>query len=207
MSKREWIWWGICIAILGLVVTYNVYAREENSKVPSPQVVIRTVMTTALAEISIDKGHYQSNYEALYTLIDSIVVPHLDSTKLAKSVLGKYWKELKEYEQVEFIDLFQQTIIKTYALYILDYESTYDIKFRETRFNSDGTRAVVEMLVLTERDAVSTSFLLHNNDQYWKIYNFSIDGINLAIIYKTSYASIIQRDGVQGLLQQLREKN
>ena len=94
-----------------------------------------------------------------------------------------------------------------YAAYLLEYKDTMAITFRPTSFNTNRTRAGVKMrLHLTATTKVDTIFLLYVTDGKWKIYNFSIDGINFGIIYRNTYKQLINNLGIEGVLERMREK-
>ena len=94
-----------------------------------------------------------------------------------------------------------------YAAYLLEYKDTMAITFRPTSFNTNRTRAGVKMrLHLTATTKVDTIFLLHVTNRRWKIYNFSIDGINFGIIYRNTYKQLINNLGIEGVLERMREK-
>ena len=134
-------------------------------------------------------------------------MPHVDVLKMSKLILGRNWNEFTTEQQEEFAFLFEATLNKMYAAYLLEYKDTMAITFRPTSFNTDRTRAGVKMrLHLTATTKVDTTFLLHVTNRRWKIYNFSIDGINFGIIYRNTYKQLINNLGIEGVLERMREK-
>ena len=41
----------------------------------------------------------------------------------------------------------------------------------------------------------------------WKAYDITVDGVSLVTNYRSSFAAIIQQQGMDGLIRQLAEKN
>ena len=98
-----------------------------------------------------------------------------------------------------------------YAIHILEYKSDYVITFRPTDYSvcSDFVcrRATVTMILHLDKSKTTTKFFLYRDtNNEWKIWNLTIEGINLGIAYRNSYASIFEKVGMDGLLQKLRRK-
>ena len=118
--------------------------------------------------------------------------------------------ELESFVQTappKFALLFETTLKAMYAAYLLQYKDTMAITFRPTSFNTNRTRAGVKMMLhLSATSKVNTRFLLYVIEGNWKIYNFSIDGINFGIVYRNTYAQLIRSLGIEGVLERMREK-
>ena len=204
MSKKEWIWWGIWIVFLGIFVAFNVFANEWRhgaTQEEDPKILISGIMHSAVLEL-------QSEEEVdPHELVERILMPHVDVLKMSKLILGRNWNEFTTEQQEEFAFLFEATLNKMYAAYLLEYKDTMAITFRPTSFNTNRTRAGVKMrLHLTATRKVDTIFLLYVTEGKWKIYNFSIDGINFGIIYRNTYKQLINNLGIEGVLERMREK-
>ena len=140
-------------------------------------------------------------------LVERMLMPHVDVLKMSKLILGRNWNRFTIEQQEEFAFLFETTLNKMYAAYLLEYKDTMALTFRSTGFNTNRTRANVHMLLhLSATSKVNTRFLLYVTDGIWKIYNFSIDGINFGIIYRNTYKQLINNLGIDGTLERMREK-
>ena len=134
-------------------------------------------------------------------------MPHGDVLKMSKLILGRKWNERTTEQQEEFAFLVAATLQTMYAAYLIEYKDTMALTFRPTGFNTNHTRANVHMLLhLSATNKVHTRFLLYATEGIWKIYNFSIDGINFGIIYRNTYKQLINNLGIEGVLNGMREK-
>ena len=204
MNKREWIWWGIWIVFLGIFVAFNVFANEwrhGETQEEDPKILISGIMHSAVLELRSDEEVDPQE------LVERMLMPHVDVLKMSKLILGRNWNEFTTEQQEEFAFLFEATLKKMYAAYLLEYKDTMALTFRPTGFNTNHTRANVHMLLhLSATNKVHTRFLLYATEGIWKIYNFSIDGINFGIIYRNTYKQLINNLGIEGVLEQMREK-
>ena len=201
MSKREWIWWGIWVIFLGIFVAFNVFANGQDVEQKDPKLLISAITYSAILELRANEDVDP------HELVERILMPHVDVLKMSKLILGRNFSRMTLEQQEEFALLFETTLKAMYAAYLLQYKDTMAITFRPTSFNTDSTRAAVKMrLHLTVQTKVDTTFLLHNLEGKWYIYNFSIDGINFGIVYRNTYAQLIRSLGIEGVLERMREK-
>lgn len=206
MTKREWIWWSIWVIFLSIFVAFNVFANEGEwrhgeTQEEDPKILISGIMHSAVLELRSDEEVDP------HELVERILMPHVDVLKMSKLILGRNWNQFTIEQQEEFALLFETTLKAMYAAYLLQYKDTMAITFRPTSFNTNRTRAGVKMMLhLSATSKVNTRFLLYVIEGNWKIYNFSIDGINFGIIYRNTYKQLINNLGIEGVLNRMREK-
>ena len=201
MSKREWFFWGIWIIFLGIFIAFNVFANGRDVEQEDPKLLISAITYSAILEL-------RSNDDVdPHELVERILMPHVDVLKMSKLILGRNFSRMTLEQQEEFALLFETTLKAMYAAYLLQYKDTMAITFRPTSFNTNRTRAGVKMMLhLSATSKVNTRFLLYVIEGNWKIYNFSIDGINFGIIYRNTYKQLINNLGIEGVLNRMREK-
>tara|TARA_B100001179_G_C18468304_1_gene350218 strand:- start:117 stop:779 length:663 start_codon:yes stop_codon:yes gene_type:complete len=204
--KHDKIFWSIWIICLGMFIAYNVFAnsdgwRHGETQEEDPKILISGIMHSAVMELRSDDEVNP------HELVERLLMPHVDVPKMSKLILGRNWNHFTIAQQEEFAFLFETTLKKMYAAYLLEYKDTMALTFRSTGYNTNRTRANVHMILhLSATKKVNTRFLLHVTDGIWKIYNFSIDGINFGIIYRNTYKQLINNLGIKGTLERMREK-
>ena len=204
MSKKEFFI-PLCLLVI-LVLGARAFAnsdgwRHGETQEEDPKILISGIMHSAVLELRSDEEVDPQE------LVERILMPHVDALKMSKLILGRNWNQFTTEQQEEFALLFETTLNKMYAAYLLEYKDTMAITFRPTSFNTNRTRAGVKMrLHLTATTKVDTIFLLHVVEGKWYIYNFSIDGINFGIIYRNTYKQLINNLGIEGVLERMREK-
>ena len=204
MSKKEFFI-PLCLLIL-LVLGSRAFAsndewRHGETQEEDPKILISGIMHSAVLELRSDEEVDPQE------LVERMLMPHVDVLKMSKLILGRNWNRFTIEQQEEFAFLFEATLKKMYAAYLLEYKDTMALTFRPTGFNTNRTRANVHMLLhLSATKKVHTRFLLYVTEDIWKIYNFSIDGINFGIIYRNTYKQLINNLGIEGVLERMREK-
>ena len=51
------------------------------------------------------------------------------------------------------------------------------------------------------------AFAVKDRDGTWKVYDVNVKGISLVMNYRSSFAEQIQREGLDGLIAQLEQRN
>ena len=82
-------------------------------------------------------------------------------------------------------------------------ESTF--AYPENRVEKD--RAVVMTIIENGGDKISIDYRLMLKDNAWLVYDVIIENIGLVSNYRSEFSGIIRKEGYDGLLKRLREKN
>jgi len=181
----------------------------EFDEIYDPKYLIEDVIYDIIRTIRRDRERYEDNKEEVYRLVKEIIMPHVDVAKMSTLILGRNKHQFTEEQFTEFIYLFENITIHSYAMYILDYKDSYSLYFHATRFNNTRTTATVHMILKLEQNRkVTTHFALYydKNTATWKIFNLAFEGINYGLVYRHSYNDIIKNHGIDVLLNRLRKK-
>jgi len=149
----------------------------------------------------------EQNQDRLYDLVDEIVLPHFDFVIMSRRVLGKYWREASPEQRRRFVEEFKTLLVHTYAVALLEYKDQ-KIVFLPPRERSDGSQVSIRMQILqTAGPTIPMSYDLYLRDDAWKVYDVAVDGVSLVINFRSTFAAEIRRNGVDGLIARLAEKN
>jgi len=128
-----------------------------------------------------------------------------DVPGIGQFVLGRYWRTATPEEQQEFLKLFQEYIVQSYAAQLGEYGGE---PFRVLGSRPSGN----ETVVTSEIDRPSGSRILV--DWYVvdrggpKISDVYVAGVSMKVTQRDQFASVIQRNGGQvgALLTMLRQR-
>jgi phospholipid transport system substrate-binding protein len=129
-----------------------------------------------------------------------------DVPGIGQFVLGRYWRVATPEEQQEFLRLFQEYIVQSYAAQLGEYGGE---PFRVIGSRPSGN----ETVVTSEIDRPSGSRILV--DWYVverggtpKISDVYVAGVSMKVTQRDQFASVIQRNGgrVEPLLAMLRQR-
>jgi phospholipid transport system substrate-binding protein len=169
--------------------------------------VVRMTVDRVTERLVAQKRELKANPERIYELIHELVIPHFDFPSIARWVLGRTWREASPEQKEAFVGEFRTLLVRTYAKALLEY-SEEPIRFLDTEQRPESNL----VLVKTEVDQPSGQpipihYRLHISDGNWKVVDVTVDGVSLVSTYRGSFASEIQRHGLDGLIVRLTERN
>jgi phospholipid transport system substrate-binding protein len=135
------------------------------------------------------------------------VFPHLDRERTAQWVLGANWRKATPAQRAQFVEEFSELLLRTYGTALRQYDSE-KLNFLPVNAPEGADRVTVRTeIVRPDGPKVSVDYRLTNRSGEWKVYDVVIENVSLVVTYRSEYAAIIKRDGMDGLLKQLADRN
>ena len=190
-------------AVLGLLL---VGALAPASAQTGPVDVVRGTAERVLEQLRTDPARYQDD-KVLFGLVREVVFPHLDRERTAQWVLGANWRKATPAQRAQFVEEFSELLLRTYGTALRQYDSEV-LNFLPVHAPEGANRVTVRTEIIRPNGPkVSVDYLLTNRSGEWKVYDVIIENVSLVVTYRSEYAAIIQRDGIDGLLKQLAARN
>jgi phospholipid transport system substrate-binding protein len=54
---------------------------------------------------------------------------------------------------------------------------------------------------------MSIDYVLHENDNAWRVFDLVTDGVGLVQNYRSQFNKVIAKEGIAGLLERMRKKS
>lgn len=174
----------------------------------SPDVLVKQMTEEVIERLTKDRAVFSADKQKLYTMVDSIILPHVDFTRMARLVLGKYWKQASATQKTEFADEFKGLLVRTYATALFEYNGE-KIRYRPFHMKQGADRVAVKTEVVPQDGPrIPVFFSLRKSElDDWKIYDIRLDGVSLVTNYRSSYRRMIQTEGLDSLITTLAAKN
>lgn len=166
----------------------------------SPRALVETGITEVL-EVVQDTGLDPATRR---TKLSDLIARRFDFNTMGRSILARNWKKATAEQQVEFVDLLRQLLENTYIATIENYNGE-PLRYGEEKISGKKAAVPVSITLKTGVEA-PLLFKLRNKSGNWGIYDVVIEGASLVNTYRGSFGSIVARDGMDGLLKQLRDK-
>ena len=193
---------------MGLMLSALFFFAAAQAAMPSAEEVVRTTTDQVVARLVDQKPELEAHPERIYDLIHELVIPHFDFASMSKWVLGKSWKDASPTQRDAFISQFRTLLVRTYAKALLEYSEEV-IRFLPVEPNPSSNLVLVKTEVEQSAGsaAIPIQYRLHITEGAWKVVDVSVDGVSLVSTYRGSFASDIQRDGLDALIGRLEERN
>ncbi len=196
--------------LLSLITTFflatSLAVSAENMS--EPQTLVKNASDKMLKALEDNEAELEKSPDKIYSLVENILMPYFDFEKMSKLALGKNWRQLDQDQRVKFVEEFRLLLIRTYSTAMLEYTNE-EIRLLPFRDDVSKKRVTVPMeVVQPSGPAIPLALSLYeNDDNQWKVYDVKIDGISLVTNYRSSFASDIRNKGIDGLIDDLAERN
>jgi|TARA_R110000868_G_scaffold31265_1_gene114670 phospholipid transport system substrate-binding protein len=198
-------WFGFLFAgLLMLSASTMVHAQEEIN----PYQMLQDVVTKTFDRIKRERQQIEANPELLRDVMEQELLPYADYNFSALKVLGKHFRNLPKEKIPEFIKVFRQYLITTFALAMAYYDGQV-VEFQPIR-QVDGEKTVTVRAVVKEpgRPDINLAFKLRKNKKTneWKAYDMVAEGISLLSSKQSEFESILRQDGIQAVIDLMNDR-
>ncbi len=192
--------------ILGafLLLAVSIGTTGEIQAQTSPQEAARFVQALGSEAVLLQSAVRSEPPETRTAVLRDLVRRGFNLELTSQFVLGKFWHRATARQRTEFQDLFTEYLLNSYARRIGSYHAeTLDIVASHPVGSKD---VLVETSVTGDDGATNPIWRVRAQDGVYKIIDVSIDGVSLALTQRREFAAVINRQGLDGLLDMLRQK-
>ncbi len=187
--------------VAGMLLVAQIVSAEEN-----PTTLVSETSEIVRAILVKENG---SNTEAVRTEVQQVLYPRFDFNRMTALAVGKHWKQATSEQKTALSDEFRTLLTRTYFSTMLRYrDAKLNVK-QEPLLANDGKEATVksDVVVGNAQQPVLIDYVLYHTEEGWKVFNVSVEGASLVTVYRNQFAEEINKGGLDGLIQSLRNKN
>ena len=174
--------YGVCLVVLLLLG--NSMSLASASVAPGD--LVESTANKLLETIKAEKESIDQNPKRIYQLVDEIVLPHFDFPRMAKRVLGKYWRSATPKQRKAFTLVFRDLLVRTYSNSLTEY-TDQKITYLPVRQGSNAKKVTVRSEVeLASGTPIEVAYSLATKKDRWMVYDIKIDGVSLVTNYRSS---------------------
>jgi phospholipid transport system substrate-binding protein len=172
-----------------------------------PEQLIRDTSDKVLDEIKSNASRYSEDPQRVHDLVDELVLPHFDFSAMTDLALGRYKDEVSLEQRPEIISEFRSLLVRTYSSALLEYTDQAVIYLPMEGVEADGEVTVRTEIEQAGGFPIPIDYRLRQGDDGWKVFDISVDEVSLVTNYRSSFARAIKKDGIDGLIKTLRDRN
>ena len=205
------------IQLISLFLTFSALGYAEatptTSVNPSPKDILEKTTLDIINKLNSKRSQLKANPHLVNQLVEETLLPHIDFITASKLVMGKYWRRASKQQKLDFIRQFRSLLLRFYSSGLAGYLTENEIDpdmfvFLPLRAAEGSKQVTVSSELHTPGGKiVMVRYNMHNGHKGWKVYDVSVDGISMITTYRTSFASEIQKKGIDGLISSLSNKN
>ncbi|MBL8381766.1 MAG: ABC transporter substrate-binding protein [Burkholderiales bacterium] len=191
----------------GVILAGLAFARPASAQ-EAPDALIKRVVSEVTSVIDSDREIRAGNRQKITALVDSRIVPHLNFQAMTRTATGRHWPRATADQQRALVREFSRLLINTYAGALSNYRPETTIEYRPLRLEAGETEAVVRSTLKSKGgEPIQFDYYLERVDGAWKVIDLNVLGARLVETYKNQFNSVINADGIDGLIRMLSEKN
>lgn len=173
----------------------------------TPDALARSVTDEVLAIVRADKEIQAGNQKKMIELVEEKVAPHFSFTRMTQLAMGRNWRQADPEQQKRLAAEFRTLLIRTYTSAFAQYRNQ-SVEYRPPRMQPGDTDVVVQSVIRQPYgQPITVDYAMEKTADGWKVYNVKIEGVSLIENYRNTFNTEIQKNGVDGLIRALSEKN
>ncbi|WP_317201810.1 ABC transporter substrate-binding protein [Janthinobacterium sp.] len=193
------------IAAASLALAFGAQAAAPAAEAPDALVkrISQEVIDTAKGDKDIQAG----NQKRVMDLVESKILPYVDFQRMTSLAAGRFWRDATPEQQKQLAAEFRTLLVFTYSGALSQIKNE-TVEFKPLRADAGDTEVEVRSQVNMARgEPVVLNYRVAKGATGWKIYDINVLGAWLVETYKGSFASEISKNGIDGLIKTLSEKN
>jgi phospholipid transport system substrate-binding protein len=192
----------IALAACAAVFVNPAMAQEE-----APDAMIRRisqeVQTIAKSDAAIQGG----NMSRMVSVVEEKILPYVNFERMTSLAAGRFWRQATPEQQKQLIAEFRGLLIYTYSG-ALSQVRDQKIEFRPLKLDPGATDVEVRSRVIQPQgEPILLNYRVEKTPAGWKMYDVNVMGAWLVEAYKGTFATEIGKNGVDGLIKMLADKN
>ncbi len=209
-SYRNWLW-KFTLAIFAFTSLINI--SQAADAISDPQAEIETTFNKLIKKLQENSGTIKEDQSIAYKISEELITPYIDFKRITRLVVGKHWRQADEAQREQLYKEVKSLLVRSYVTAMASYSDQIvaqkdQIKYKPSRFKPGDKKATVRSSVTLSggKNADVQYKMLYAKD-IWKIYDIRIEGVSLAITYRTTFGDSIKEKGLEGLIAQLTDQN
>jgi phospholipid transport system substrate-binding protein len=167
----------------------------------TPQDFIQRLGDRTVAILSEDASD-QQKLARIKDLLDQAT----DLDLVARLVMGRYWRSATEEQRREYVRLFNALLMQTMAERFSWYSGeTFEIQ-DATPVDERDTMVATRILRPSGKPPIQVDWRVRQSDGRYLLIDIVAEGVSLVVSQRSEAAEFINRNGVDGLLQEMRNR-
>jgi phospholipid transport system substrate-binding protein len=186
------------LAAYFLVAAFSAIAADA-----TPDAMVKSTVEDVLAVIKTNKDK-----QALRQLAEQKVLPHFDFKHMTQLAMGAAWKQANPAQQAALENSFRTLLVNIYTSALSMSSSGNQTVEIKAGAKQDGNEATVKTVVKDPgKEPVAIDYHMEKTAEGWKVYDVVVENLSLVTNYRGTFATEVNRSGIDGLIKVLQDKN
>ena len=169
----------------------------------SPNDVVQAAADALEVALEGRKDQLANDPDALYAMVDDILLPIFDRRYAAQLVLGKHWRNASDDERGDFVVAFYGSLVRKYSDGVLQFNQS-SLEILPFRGDDMKPRTTVKTIVrLDNGTKVPVNYGVVKRESGWMMFDVTIEGISYVRNFRTELNAEIQTKGLRAVINRL----
>ncbi len=189
----------LLVAVLILCVSSHITMADDNIKAKNFIDKMGSDAISFLDNKSLSNAQKQEKFRVLLNR-------NFDMDTIGRFALGKNWRSASEAQQKEYLNLFDDMIVRVYSSRFNEYDGQ-NFKVLSARDIGKNDKLVTSYIIPPSGSKVQVDWRVRNKNGSYKVIDVIIEGVSMSLTQRSDFSSIIQRGGgnIEVLLKHLRK--
>lgn len=135
-----------------------------------------------------------------------LLLSNFDLPSVSRFVLARHWQQANEAQRKEFLRLFEEVTVLTWARRFRDYAGQSLDVGKAQAPDESGVVTVDSSFRQADGPPIIVAWRLRQTGSDYKIVDIVVENVSMAITQRSDFTAVIQRQGMDGLLTALGKK-
>lgn len=198
------------VAVVFLAISLPLSAADR-IETENPYELLEKIAERMIERIGNERQQINQQPSHLRDIMEEELLPYSDYQYAARAVLARNWQRLDEAQQKEFVAVFREYLVTTYARVFTQYdESKHRLEFGRQGSYEGERRVVVRARLIEEggRPPVRLDFHMQRRspDAPWLAFDLVAENISMLNAQQAEMQASLRQNGVEGTISLLRER-
>ncbi len=188
------------------IIVLALAAGMTSTAEPSPNDLVESAIAELSAGLDGRKDALADDRDALYAVINEILLPRFDRKYAAQLVLGRHWRGADADERKRFINAFYNSMLRKYADGALEFDND---RVEVLPFRGDATKQrtmVRSIVVLNDGTKMSVNYGLVMRDSGWLIFDITIEGVSYIRNFRAELDAEIRAGSLDAVIERFESE-
>ncbi len=164
---------------------------------------VESLIDEAIAVLRIPVEERASRESQFRTLLQD----KFDVPLITRLVVGRHWRHATDTQKQAFMLVFEEHIVKIYTSQLGVYNDEI-VAIRNVASRTERDTIVGTEVMRSSSDApLQLDWLVREEAGAYRVIDIAAEGVSLMTTKRSEFSSVIQRDGLDGLIEKLRLLN
>ena len=146
------------------------------------------------------------NLEAREKAFRNLLAAKFDLTLIGRVSLGRYWRRASAVQRRDYLSLFSEYVLQTYASKLGGYAGEKLIVLSETPLTNKIDFYVKSRIQRPSGPPIKATWRVRAGKDGMRIIDILVEGISMAVTQRDQFSAVVRRHGFEGLLEVLRAR-